>query len=176
MIKEKICKVRPLNQFMMWNHLIFVWAALRSLYYQEYAFCLIGSITTILSFAYHRSHERGCQPQETYFAKGVIAYIFIMSLLRFNFYQILHILSWEGASALIFYSQDNYGKIWNVIHPWLHVTVGGVCHVYISYHKEKINHLVTLDPIPTFYASLLFFCAFVFVMRRYKYCHIVNGD
>lgn len=175
-------RVRHMREFMMWNHAIFVAAALRSVYYGEYAFCLLGSVTTILSFFYHRTRETGCQPQESYLAKAVVAYILIASLIRFTLFQVLHVLVWEAASLAIFYSQDNYGKVWDLIHPWLHVTVGGACHVYISYHKQTIDgcngwlncgnesgkDIYAVNRLPTMCVAVVFLVSWAVAMTRHR--------
>ena len=50
--------MRKYTDFMIWNHIFMIYEVCRGLYYQEYIYFILGSMTSILSVICHLHHER----------------------------------------------------------------------------------------------------------------------
>jgi len=124
--------MRGVCEFMIWNHILFVYEVIRSLYYYEYVYATIGGITTILSTMRHLHHEQKYNNIEPILAKLIMMYNFSMAVYYFEYYQIIHNILFKIIMILIWTVEEyNYEKI----HPWIHILAAADGHIYLNYYS-----------------------------------------
>jgi len=122
--------MRPFRDFMIWNHIFFVFEIFYSFLLRDYILVFLGTSTTYLSMQRHRHFDTKYNTIEPLVAKSTMLYITCLGLYQFSLHQILVLLCSELVSLFVFYIQRyNYESI----HPWLHLTVAFNIHLYLHY-------------------------------------------
>ena len=122
-------KMRELTEFMLWNHIFFVFELARSLMYEEYLLFIFGCITTGLSYYRHLYNEDCCNTCEPFIAKFTVAYMSLVGLWYFDSMD-LYVLFFNKCLLLLIWKIEciNY----ELIHPWLHIVMAMDTHYYVS--------------------------------------------
>lgn len=128
--------MRHVCEFILWNHIFFVFEIFRSIIYEEYFLCALASATTGLSYFRHLHHEKKCNCIEPFFAKGTEIYMTCMSLYYFTFEDIL-ILTYMKFAILLIWHMEKYN--YEYIHPWLHIAIAVDSHYYLSCYNRIKN-------------------------------------
>ena len=122
--------MRPIKEFIIWNHIFFLIEVIRSIIIQDYMLSILGSATTYLSIERHRHLYTKYNYIEPIVAKSTMIYITMRGLYYFTCHQMIILLLSEALSIFVWHIQKyNY----EAIHPWLHITVALNIHLYINY-------------------------------------------
>ena len=128
---------RSITQFMMWSHCFFLYEIYRGIYIGELFFTFLGSLTTLLSFFYHLSHEKTCCEVEPIVAKASMGYIGLSSIVLFKPYEAFNVLQCELVCFLVFFYANKYdSKHYNTFHPYLHLMISLTSHYYLNIYDR----------------------------------------
>ena len=127
---------RSIYSPIMWTHLFFAYELVRSVRLKEYTLALLGGPTMILSWFYHRSKKKTCQPIEHYLAKLTQMYITVQSI-KFKknrtqvwMLQFITFMVWLSEGWTGYYEEQ---------HSWVHILAALVVHKYLDAVKNNIK-------------------------------------
>ncbi len=122
---------RSCKEFMMWNHLAFVYEIYLAITLKNYILALLGISTTALSILYHRTHEQYWQPHEKISIYISEVYILSNSWFKCSRYYFGTIIALSLLIAFWHRYSYMYGKNhYELCHPWLHLLPPLMTHIY----------------------------------------------